>query len=463
MEAKHYIFLVGLLVTVPPGAYFAARARGFRDACAFLLVFGTLRYDLLAINFVSREWYRGTSRGFEICWLDFLWMIVLASEPRRVESPGRRAGLPVCLPAMLLFVAYNALNVYISTPQIYGLFELSKMVRALLVFVTLALYVKSDRELRVIIWSLSSAVACEWVAAVLARLGGQPRTPGSFSHPNSLSMYNLMTVPVLLAVFLSDTDERLRRVCAASALLGTTSVLLTVSRSGIVNLALLLLLVGATCGPFEITLKKGVSAFLALIIVAVFLFKTSGDFERRFTEGGSEYGGKAYEGRGAYLLLAQIIVADDPRGCGLNNWSYWVTNRYGARIEQFFIPYPDPDTRPPKRKLRLNAHVDDPQAAPAHSLYAITLGETGWAGVILYGLVWLRWAQMTGSFLVNRTSALRSRFGVGVFFGMLGALSQSFTEWEIRQTPLLFMLSILLGTAAAVHPVRPGAAASRPA
>jgi hypothetical protein len=105
--------------------------------------------------------------------------------------------------------------------------------------------------------------------------------------------------------------------------------------------------------------------------------------------------------------------------------------------------------------------VDDPQAAPAHSLYAITLGETGWAGVVLFALLWLRWYHMTWSFVVRRDRSLRSRFAVGTFFSLVGACSQSFTEWAYRQTPLLFTLHILLGAAAALYPVRPSAPRAR--
>jgi hypothetical protein len=76
-------------------------------------------------------------------------------------------------------------------------------------------------------------------------------------------------------------------------------------------------------------------------------------------------------------------------------------------------------------------------------------------GVILLGLMWLRWLQMGGSFLVARSPAFRSRFGTGVFFALIAIMLQSQVEWEIRQTPLLFLLHILLGAVAALYPARP--------
>ncbi len=126
-----------------------------------------------------------------------------------------------------------------------------------------------------------------------------------------------------------------------------------------------------------------------------------------------------------------------------------------------YLPYIGTDEAPPDGPIPAGSNVDAAQAPPAHSLYQITLGETGWPGVLLFSIVWLRWFTLGASFFVNRSPAFRSRFGVGVFFGLLGAFAQSFSEWEYRQTPLLFLLHILLGTLAAVYPARPSVMARR--
>jgi hypothetical protein len=39
------------------------------------------------------------------------------------------------------------------------------------------------------------------------------------------------------------------------------------------------------------------------------------------------------------------------------------------------------------------------QAAPAHSLAALTVGELGIPGLVLLTVLWLRWFQMGSSFL----------------------------------------------------------------
>ena len=461
MEARHVIFFAALFVVVPLGSAWAARDGRIKDACAFILLIGTTRHDLQAINFVSREWYRGTTRGFEICWLDFLWMILLGVE-RCTRRPDHRGPWPASLLVMLAFLAYNALNVAFSTPKLFGAFELSKMLRAILVFVAVVHYVKGEREVRVLLWALAGAVFYEWVTAVFGRLGrGQERATGTLVHPNILSMYNLIAVPVLFAVALSDTDPRLRRACAVTSLVGPLSVLLTVSRNGLFSMGLVLAGVGLTCGSLRLTWKKAAAAIGVVLVGVASISATWTSFQARFAAAGGlqkEYHGKVYEGRGVYLDLANTIVSHEPWGCGLNNWSYWVSGRYGRMRQQYFVPYPSVDTPPPPRKrirLRPNAHVDSPHSPPAHTLYGITLGETGWAGVFVFGLLWIRWLQMTGSFLFNRSRALVSRVGVGIFFGLVGAAAQSITEWDFRATPLLFLLHILLGIAAAMYPVRP--------
>ncbi|HYI02826.1 hypothetical protein [Hyalangium sp.] len=429
------------------------------------MVFGTTEHGLATINFYSREWYRGTTRGFELCWLDFLWFFILVDEWRRPRL-ARPRQLPFSLGSMLVFFSYNAMNVALSDPKLFGLFELSKALRAVMVFLAFAYYVKNERDLRRLVWALCLAVIYEWSWTVYARLIlGHARSEGTLSHPNALSMYNLIAVPLLLAVALSDADKRLRRACGVAAFLGTTSVLFTVSRAGLLSIFLLLIAVGMTCGSLRITLAKTVAAALVLVPGGVLYAKLAPAFEARFaTEGGleREFGGEANEGRGSYLVLARMMSADNFLGCGLNNWSYYVSNRYGPMMGLQYLPYWGTDEVPPDGPIPANSNIDDPQAPPGHSLYAITLGETGWLGVLLFVWVWLRWLWMAGSFFSRRSAAFRSRFGVGVFFSLAGAFSQSVVEWEFRQTPLLFLVHILLGALAAVYPARPSVRVGSP-
>jgi hypothetical protein len=158
----------------------------------------------------------------------------------------------------------------------------------------------------------------------------------------------------------------------------------------------------------------------------------------------AEYLDERTEGRGYYLRLASAIVGDSIMGVGLNNWSYWVSKKYGAWLGTPYADYdrlgpaPDPADVP-----------SDHYAAPAHNLAALTAGELGMPGLLLLGILWLRWLLMGARFLWKTRTAVTC-LGVGVFFGTMGIFLQSITEWTYRQTHILFTFQIMMGALASL-------------
>src|SRR5207248_11308102 len=105
----------------------------------------------------------------------------------------------------------------------------------------------------------------------------------------------------------------------------------------------------------------------------------------RFAESNltQEYGAHTKNlGRGYYIRIAEAIAGDNWLGVGLNNWSFWVSNKYVLRLGYKFVPYWGTDTEPSVR-VPSGSNVDEAQAAPAHSLGALTRGELGIPGSIL--------------------------------------------------------------------------------
>ena len=83
-ESKYIIFVVASIVCVPTGILLASNYRKIHDFVFMFLVFGTCMPESLMglptdINFFSREWYRGSTRGIEISYLDLLAIILLFS------------------------------------------------------------------------------------------------------------------------------------------------------------------------------------------------------------------------------------------------------------------------------------------------------------------------------------------------------------------------------------------------
>src|SRR5213594_3914642 len=116
MEQKDFLGLVLAAVGIFGGvllACFWKRARDFFFVAMVVLAPMTEDYD---INFVSRDWYRGTTRGFEFSLVDILSISLLVSAVLLPRSGHKRAYWPASLGLMLLFFLYACFNVSIADP-----------------------------------------------------------------------------------------------------------------------------------------------------------------------------------------------------------------------------------------------------------------------------------------------------------------------------------------------------------
>ena len=430
------------------GSLLACISRRVRDVFFVLLVFLSPMIERVDVNFFSREWYRGTSRGFEFSILDIMSISLLVSAvlcPRQGESRGY---WPAGLGLMILFFLYACGNVAASDPKLFGLFELFKMVRGLILVLAVAFYVRSERELRLLLFALAALVCFEGLLALKQRyVDGINRVPGTIDDSNSLSVFLCMTAPVLVAAVNSRLRPSLKGLCAAGIVLACVAEILTISRAGVVILAGMLAGAAVCTASYRVTPRRiaicGVIALAAGGITAKSWKSLRERFQSSTLE--QEYGNHHNLGRGYYIRVAEAIVDDHWFGIGLNNWSYWVSNNYGPKLGYRFVRYRGID-KEPSTVIPSGSNVDEAQAAPAHCLAALTAGELGIAGLFLLALLWLRWFQMAASFLWKRLANPMHRVGVGIFFGFGGIFLQSLTEWVFRQSPIFYVFHILLGT-----------------
>jgi hypothetical protein len=213
-------------------------------------------------------------------------------------------------------------------------------------------------------------------------------------------------------------------------------------------------LVGATIATisYKLTERKiiiGTAIVIAAVGAGAKSWKT---LQSRFKETNlaQEYGNNRSLGRGYYIRVAEAIVADQMFGVGLNNWSYWVSEKYGPRLGYRFVHYKGTDIEP-STVIPPESNVDEAQAAPAHSLGALTAGELGIPGLVLFSIVWMRWFQMAASFLWRRTTDPLRRIGAGIFFALCGIFLQSLTEWVFRHSPIYYVVNINLGVLASLY------------
>jgi hypothetical protein len=450
MQQKELIAFVLLFGGVCSGVVLASLSSRVRDYFFMLMVFLTPMTERFDVNFVSRDWYRGTVRGFEVSLVDILSLSVLISSvlvPRRGQS---RIYWPASFGLILLFFAYCCVNVALSDPMLFGLFELSKMVRGITIFLAVALFLRSERELRMLIGTLAVLVCFQGMLAFKQRyIDGMHRVAGTIDDSNSLSFFFCMTAPLLATALASRIPRALKILCGLAIPLACVGTVLTISRTGVTTLALALFFAALATVSWRITARKIIITLVVLIGATGIVAKSWKTLQARFSESNleTEYGNKRTMGRGYYIRVANAIAADRTLGVGLNNWSFWVSNKYGPRLGYRFVAYKGTD-KEPTTLVPPDSNVDAAQAAPAHSLGALTVGELGFPGLVLFGILWLRWFQMSVSFLWRRTPEVMRRFGVGIFIALCAMFLHSLTEWVFRQSPISYMVHVILGTLA---------------
>jgi len=451
--AKDIEGLTLLVLALLGGATLTCLSQRARDLALFVILATLVINDRVSINFFSKWWYRGSTRGLEVTLQDILAFSLLVSAVLLPQKGRPRWVWPPGLGPMLLFLLYACGATLVIEPWIFSFFEVAKVLRGVVIFLALFLVVRCERELGLCVVALCLATVFEGGLVLRQRwLYQMDRVAGSLDHPNSLSMYLCLVAPIFVAA-MNSTLPRFVRWCSVGALASAAlSSVLTVSRAGVPTFALVVL--GATaCGiSWRITLRKvvvGAAVAGALGLVAV---KFWGDLEKRFTDSSlsEEYlDTHTIDSRGYYLRLARLIVADRFLGVGLNNWSYAVSKKYGAQMK---TPYADYDSIPDD--LNNDEDVVLSFAAPAHNLGALTLGELGVPGFFIFVVVWLRWLQMGLLFLWRRQRTTLHLLGIGIFFGMAGVFLQSLTEWVFRQTAIFLTCHALMGVLASLYVAR---------
>lgn len=455
------IFFGAFSICVPVGILLAVLFPRIHKAVFFCLVLGTTNtgglFGLpLDINFLSREWYRGTTRGIEVSYLDLLAIILFVSTLIVRKREGRPMFFwPVSLGWMLAYFTFASLHtIAIADPKLFALFELTKTLRGIFIFVTVALYVRSMKDLELLIWAFCAAIGYEAFVCLRDRYVFHfHRIRGTLGHPNTLSLYMLIMVPFMITGALSRTNNALRIACCLGFLAAAGCVVLTISRTGFATLVLLSGSCGLIAMGLKVTVRNVTIVAVASLVFLGVLAKSWDTIESRMLINSyeDEFGEDSYGGRGMYIKYLELILADKPLGVGFNNWSYHVTNDYAAKLGVIYHPYVGTDY-PPNIDPRGTVNtMGGSQTAPAHNIFFLTLGELGWPGIIFFCGMVAAWFYMSATYLPNRTESLVSRYGLAAFFALLAIFFQGLTEWVFRLTPIFIESHIVVGALAALY------------
>lgn len=414
METKQLIFIVLTLGFIPCAIWAGVTFRLAERVLVAGAFFSTAY--LIDINFVSMEWYRGDTRGFEFGLTD--WMIlsllgVMLASPRWRSKPFTL--LPPNSSWLIIYLVIAIISTFVAYVTVYAQFGLMKIVRGLVVFIVAYNYLQDEDDLRFVTYILAAIVAMEMLLVLDQRMSGIYRAFGSTPHSNTLAGYINMINMIFFSLLLGT--KRDSKLYWAVLAMGSVMVLASFSRGAIATMTIGYLLVIALSYRHKFTARKTqILVVLALVALPV-VMKTGPALMERFLYAPEESG----ESRVLANTAAIAMANEHLLGVGLNNYSHVIN-------ETVYINY-------------IESEVD---RGIVHNIFLLHACEMGWLGMAVFIILTLNFIRLGYKTIVATRSPLIGAYAIGITTAIIVTTLQGSLEWFFRQTYItieFFMLS----------------------
>ncbi len=422
MTIKFIVFALAFLSFVPIGLGLALISKKFERFLFYLLVFGTaVNLPFLNINFYSMALYRGTTRGFEFTFIDLITAILFFFILLSPRLRGRIRWVPFNFPIFLILVVIFTISILTNTPQIYGLFELHKWLRGMVLYFVCINYIRDKDDILLVLYALLSTAFYESFLSLFQRyIEKSYRIHGSFGHYNILGAYSSICFATLFSVAFDYGGKLKRRWLYWVAIVGAAGcVVLSISRGAMVSIVI------SSFFIIGFSLLKSISArkiktmgYMVLVMFVALLFSID-----TITDRFSNAPEASEDSRVDYNAVAIAMVKDKPlTGVGLNNFSDATLNTYFPRtgLNEF--------------------------GTPAHNIYMLTMGETGIFGIIFLIILLWRFIFLGLKTAIKRRQSLYDSLALGITSAIFAFALQSNLEYIYRITSIFFLHTILVAT-----------------
>ena len=412
---KQLLFLAMTFAFIP-GATAVAMTSKLAERALVAGTFLSTAY-LVDINFVSMEWYRGDTRGFEFGLTDWMTLSLLAT---MLFSPRWRAKSFSWFPpnsvliGMYLFLA--VISLFVAYVQVYAGFGLMKLVRALVVFIVAYNYLQDEDDLRFVVSILAAIVAFEFLLVLEQRLSGIYRAHGTMPHSNTLASYINVINMVFFALLLGCRERP--ALYGTVVAMGSLIVLASFSRGAIVAMVLGYGLVVLLSYRHRVTARKSMILLVLLVLSLPVLVKVGPALVERFLYAPEESG----ESRGLANVAALAMANDHLFGIGLNNYSHVIN-------ETSYIRF-----------------IDNPvDRGIVHNTFLLHACEMGWAGLLAYLALTFNFLRLGYRAVVTSASSLAATLAIGITTAIFVLTLQGSLEWVFRQTYITIEFFMLTG------------------
>lgn len=417
------------------------------------------------INFFSHEWYRGSTRGFEFSVSDLLLISLSASLILRQKVFDKKDKSIIWFPKgslpIFLFLILANLSLLQAEVKIFGLFELTKMVKGMLVFWVAANVASSSNLLKVGFVGVCVMIAFEVAYGATQHFTGRYRIPGSLPHPNSLAMFLNMLIPILWA-YLLYTETKKTWWLYPILMGGITVVLLTFSRGGWLGLLVGMGIVTAVSFLKKPSLKLVGVSLVGILILSGLIVKEWPHLADRWTnapKASLTWRIKANE-------MAYSMIRQSPYlGIGINNSPAWLSSRANRQTNQnpsnlakqniFNSVLESTQTGDPNTHHLSQEILETQEGLLIHNIYLLTAVETGLLGLTAFLLIGIRLGWIAIKTITRRNKGIDLIFALGITGSLAATYLQGIAEWELRQTQIFYVFWTLMGILTGISAIHP--------
>lgn len=416
---KYVVFFATLLIVVPIASQLVRTNKALEKFVHFLYIF--LTTEEITINFMSREFFRGTSRGFEVGIVDMLSIILYSLIVMRSQKNPPRM-VPPGAPIYFVLFFFCLISITNSAPGyvMHSYFEIWKMVRMYLYFWINYNYIIYYHNYDTIIISIRAIIF--YISYHVLRqkyVLGIWQARGPFPHQNSLVMYMIVFNSLILAYILNK-KKKIRLFWWITAFcLGSLCVVSTFSRAGLVCFVLSCMVITMLSFTGGLNPRKIGVTLLIMFIGLLGAIQAMDSIVKRFETAPEESANVRQ-----LLATAAIKMANDKTlGIGLNN--------FGVKINP---PY--------NYSSHIEGVTDETKGGLVETIYLSFAAETGWHTMVVYFvLLFYFYFKNMNNFVKHRNSDY-IWLPIGLAGGLMGIYLESALEWVLKQSNNFYQLML---------------------
>ncbi len=421
---KYFIFFSVLISGVPLGYYLSKINIKFEKVIFFLSIFFTC--NMIDINFVSRENYRGTTRGFEVGLVDITLIILTCL----IYSRSHLYKIIIWPQGSTLYLIYfliSCLSIVNAGIGLYSAFEVLTMLRMYFFYWVMVNYIRELEQLYLLMKIFAIITIYVFLQVMHQKyLLGIFQTYGPFPHQNSMVMYMSILGSLLLSYSINEHRTKLI-IWGVIFLMTAFCIISSLSRAGLVlfifNCSLILFFSFVTRSRIRTIKKKKLLVIFSIpIIVMLVLIKAWDTISERFNTAPKE----SAETR-VILAEAAIKMANDKTlGIGLNN--------FGLKIND---PYPY-NNHFPEKTLR-----NEKTGGLVETIYLMIAAETGWFNLFIFlCFIFNFYFSNLRNYLYYKKTSINF-ISIAFIGGLSSIYVQSTLEWVLKQTNNYYQLMLV--------------------